>query len=370
MVRETIISIAPYSDFDADATGKGEYQQRVLTTLAANPLLLEDFLSREKLITPAAVDLVRLALPRIGAPTFCYGPSSAIKIDIGEKSVSLGEVAQPSSVTAQLERGGISLSEQLLRISDVRGVAYGHFQLPTGPSANFETDRIGTVRFDSIGPQGFAPNFHRIRTARVNLERHARTGRPRVGEFDPTDFRFLQPSLRYEQVTRAVFVGIRDVSVIDGITQRAHIRTSLAWLVDVLRNSGYQQVATIFILNHGVSDSVDEQGFFAEKHAMKVTKATGYRTALDIFNRYKDADRFLLHISDGEEASTNDTAECLLLVRELSQKGRFGYAVPVNWTPPFLTRIRELNLDIAPGVMDSRGATATLLKKFLKVEKL
>ena len=332
-------------------TGQDEYQRRKVKSLAANPEILKQVLLGQLLIGVDPRKEVKIALPPPQVPTLLYGPDAVLRIRVGQDPPSQQETASVS-VNGPAEE----LLDYVLPAAQIREVGYRCFGLPDTKSTAAPVAQAPTKRIESMSYgrafKGSPAYFDRSSTARALVRRQIIEGNPH-GSLQKADLRYVEPILKFHQTAaEAVLLGIRDIAILDGVTNRAHIKAGFAWDADVLQNSGYEQVTTAFVLNREKGSLlVGEQDFFTEARLGAVPpKASGYRLALDYVNAHPYADCFVVHLSDGQ-INEADFEDSLALVRLLVEWGRFGYGEMRSWESTFLTSVRGLGKDVTARAM-------------------
>ncbi|HET8884186.1 MAG TPA: DUF444 family protein, partial [Candidatus Saccharimonadales bacterium] len=158
--------------------------------------------------------------------------------------------------------------------------------------------------------------------------RNAQTGKARLANISPDDYRVRVWEEEMKPENSAVVIAMADISGSMGDNEKYLTRAFCWWTVNFLRTK-YPKVEMVFLTHDTDAKEATEEEFFSRSSYGGGTKCSSVnKMALDIMQERYPSDRYNvypLHFSDGDNYG-NDNAECVRLVNELLEKDVNQYA--------------------------------------------
>lgn len=300
---------------------------------------LKKYISNGELMGKQGGKAVKIPIPQIDLPRFRFSTQDGGGVGQGEGQPgdSLGSnQGQPGEEPGQGEAGqndGEKSLEVEVNIEELAEILGEALELPKiepkgGASIVSERDKYTSIR--SVGPDSLK---HFKRTYKQALKRTIS-----LGQFNPSsplilpikdDMRYRSWSTSSVPQSNAVVIYMMDVSGSMGEAQKEIVRIESFWINTWLK-SQYKGIETRYIIHDASAKEVDEHTFFHTRESGGTMISSAYKLAWEIINQdYPPGDWniYPFHFSDGDNWSSEDTKECVELLKEhiIPASNQFSY---------------------------------------------
>lgn len=325
---------------------------------------LRKFVSTGELIGKKGKDLISIPIPRIDIPHFEYGERQKGGVGQGEgkdgQPVGQGEGEGESKAGSQPGQHIMEVEVSLEELADMLGE---ELELPKiEPKGQKELESEG-VKYSGIAPTGPESLRHFKRTFRKALKRQIMMGTydPKAPLIIPTHEDRVYRTWKNvpKPRSRALIVYILDVSGSMGSEQKEIVRLESFWIDTWLRKH-YEGLDIRYIIHDAVAREVDRETFFHTRESGGTIISSAYKLLLKIIEDDYNAEDWNIYpfqFSDGDNWSSNDTEECIKLLKEkilpVSNVFCYGQVESEYGSGQFLKDLEE-RLPNDPSVMTSR----------------
>ncbi len=300
---------------------------------------LKKYISKGELMGKQGGKAVKIPIPQIDLPRFRFSTQDGGGVGQGEGQPgdSLGSnKGQPGEEPGEGEAGqndGEKALEVEVNIEELAEILGEALELPKiepkgGTSIVAQKDKYTSIR--SVGPDSLK---HFKRTYKQALKRTIS-----MGQFNPSapiilpikdDMRYRSWSTSSVPQSNAVVIYMMDVSGSMGEAQKEIVRIESFWINTWLK-SQYKGIETRYIIHDASAKEVDEHTFFHTRESGGTMISSAYNLAWDIIKSdYPPSDWniYPFHFSDGDNWSSDDTRDCISLLREhiIPASNQFSY---------------------------------------------
>ncbi|HET8883855.1 MAG TPA: DUF444 family protein [Candidatus Saccharimonadales bacterium] len=292
---------------------------------------LQDVISDGDIITsdPKSKKIIKIPMKSLELPKFRYGePKDGLGTGNGD--------GQPGDPADQGQGNGPGAGDQPgqeyyeseLTMEEIQAMVFEDLALPNiKPKAAGEIESE-EVNFNDVRKKRTTNNLDMGRTVLQNMMRNAQTGKARLANISPDDYRVRVWEEEMKPENSAVVIAMADISGSMGDNEKYLTRAFCWWTVNFLRTK-YPKVEMVFLTHDTDAKEATEEEFFSRSSYGGGTKCSSVnKMALDIMQERYPSDRYNvypLHFSDGDNYG-NDNAECVRLVNELLEKDVNQYA--------------------------------------------
>ena len=281
---------------------------------------LRRFIANGDLLGKKGDKAIKIPLPRIEMPRFQYGEQHS---GVGQGS---GEVGDPlDQQTAEEGRAGNTHQEHGLEyeisIDELATILGEELELPNIEEKGHDNVESQSHKYTGILKKGPESLRHFKRTFRESLKRSIISGV--YDNNDPIIYP-IKADKRYRSFrkikkpeTNAVVFYLMDVSGSMGEAQKTIVRYTSFW-IDTWLSKQYAGLKKRYIVHDASAKEVNQDTFYRLREAGGTLISSAYILALEIMrNEYPSTDWnvYLFHFSDGDNWSSNDTSECIKLVK-------------------------------------------------------
>ena len=284
---------------------------------------LRKYITRGELIGRKGKYLVSIPLPQVETPRFRYGPKErgGVGQGEGEKGAVIGSEGAAAGPGAG-DQPGEHILEVDITLDELAELLGEELQLPNieprGASRIVaEKDRYSQIR--RSGPESLR---HFKRTFKEALKRQIASG-----TYDPDnpviipvreDKRYRSWKTAYKPESNAVIIYMMDVSGSMGAEQKEMVRIEAFW-IDTWLQHNYKNLERRYIVHDAAAREVDEDTFYH----LRESGGTRISSAYNLCNQMIDAhyspeewNIYPFHFSDGDNWGSDDTQECINLLRD------------------------------------------------------
>jgi uncharacterized sporulation protein YeaH/YhbH (DUF444 family) len=343
---------------------------------------LKKYISRGELIGKKGDQIVSIPVPQIDLPRFLLGggKASGVGQGDGEEGDALGQAGDGDGGAGQAgDRPGRHVLEVELSIEELAAILGEELGLPRIRPKGHDKLETRKVRFTGIyrvGPQSLR---HFRRTFKQALKRTIAGGM--YTPDDPLivpvreDFRYRSWKEKPSPKANAVAIYMMDVSGSMGDEQKELVRMASFW-IDTWLKAHYKGIVVRYITHDAEAREVDEETFFHSRESGGTMISSAYRLCADMMRHdYPEAEWniYPFHFSDGDNWSTDDSAEALGLVKNdiLPRANQFAYGQVVSHygSGQFLKEIKDALPDeekVVCAEIKDRDAILDAIREFLK----
>jgi uncharacterized sporulation protein YeaH/YhbH (DUF444 family) len=300
---------------------RARFRQIIRGKVRAN---LRKYIARGELIGRQGKDVVSIPLPEIHLPRFRFDPKQ-------EKGVGSGQGEPGDPLEGDEGEGGTGeagdqpgehLLEEELTVAELAEILGEELALPRIEPRGRHEIKTNKYRLTSVRRTGPESLRHFKRTYKEALKRQIATGL-----YDPAhpiivpvrqDRRYRSWKEQTQPFSAAVILYMMDVSGSMGDEQKEIVRIESFW-IDTWLRSQYQGLVSRYIIHDATAREVDRDTFFRTRESGGTIISSAYKTALAILDAdYPESEWniYLLHFSDGDNWSSEDSADCVKLLRE------------------------------------------------------
>jgi len=300
---------------------KARFRQIIRGKVRAN---LRKYIARGELIGRQGKDVVSIPLPEIHLPRFRFDPQQ-------EKGVGSGQGEPGDSVGGEEGEGGKGqagdqagehLLEEELTVAELAEILGEELALPRIEPRGRHEIKTSKYKLTSVRRTGPESLRHFKRTYKEALKRQIATGL-----YDPAhpvivpvrqDRRYRSWKEQTQPFSAAVIVYMMDVSGSMGDEQKEIVRIESFW-IDTWLRSQYQGLVSRYIIHDATAREVDRETFFRTRESGGTIISSAYKAALAILDAsYPESEWniYLLHFSDGDNWSSEDSTDCVRLLRD------------------------------------------------------
>jgi Uncharacterized conserved protein len=284
---------------------------------------LRRYIVHSELIGKKGQDLVSIPVPEIHIPRFIHSPEKSGGVGQGE-----GEEGTPIGVGDQEEEGhagnrpGAHILEVEIGLDELARILGEELELPNVEPRGKKNIKSFSGRYRDIHTSGPESLRHVKRTFKEALKRQIVSG-----SYDPLDpvvvpfaedkrYRAREPV--EEPAFNAVVVYMMDVSGSMGSEQKEIVRIESFWIDTWLRYQ-YKDIETRYIVHDAIAHEVDRDTFFRVRESGGTIISSAYKFCRKMVEeRYppEEWNVYVLHFSDGDNWSRDDTHECIEILEE------------------------------------------------------
>ena len=281
---------------------------------------LQKYIKNQEMLGKREGDIVRIPLPEITLPHFCYGPKKLGGIGMGKDTS--GE-SGPFSVGNQEGEHHLEAEISMEELTELLGEALElpRIQPKASPSLSIPKNRYSGL--SSVGPESLRSFRSSYKKA---LKRSIVSGEynPKVPLVVPirSDFRYRTARKILQPSTCAVVIYMMDISGSMGKEQKELVRTEVFWIQSWLKKH-YKNLKTCFIIHDTAAKEVDEKTFFNLSEAGGTLISSAYKLCRQmILEKYPFTqwNVYPFHFSDGDNWSMEDSHLCMKLISEFFSK--------------------------------------------------
>ena len=300
---------------------KARFRQIIRGKVRAN---LRKYIARGELIGRQGKDVVSIPLPEIHLPRFRFDPKQ-------EKGVGSGQGEPGDPVDGEQGEGGTGqagdqpgehLLEEELTVAELAEILGEELALPRIEPRGRHEIKTSKYRLTSVRRTGPESLRHFKRTYKEALKRQIATGLydPKHPIIVPVrqDRRYRSWKEQTQPFSAAVILYMMDVSGSMGDEQKEIVRIESFW-IDTRLRSQYQGLVSRYIIHDATAREVDRDTFFRTRESGGTIISSAYKLALQILDAdYPESEWniYLLHFSDGDNWSSEDSADCVKLLRD------------------------------------------------------
>ena len=217
--------------------------------------------------------------------------------------------------------GEHSLEEELT-IAELAEILGEELELPRIEPRGRHEIKTSKLKLTSIRRTGSESLRHFKRTYKEALKRQIASGtynpdRPVIVPVRQ-DRRYRAFKTQTQPHSAAVIVYMMDVSGSMGDEQKEIVRIESFW-IDTWLRSQYQGLVSRFVIHDATAREVDRDTFFRTRESGGTIISSAYKLALEILGAdYPESEWniYLFHFSDGDNWSSEDSADCVRLLKE------------------------------------------------------
>jgi uncharacterized protein len=300
---------------------KARFRQIIRGKVRAN---LRKYISKGELIGRQGKDVVSIPLPEIHLPRFRFDPKQEKGVGRGEGEPGDpmdGEEGEEGSGKAGDKPGEHALEEELT-ITELAELLGEELALPRIEPRGRHEIKTSKYKLTSVRRTGPESLRHFKRTYKEALKRQIATGK-----YDPNrpvivpvrqDRRYRSWKVQTQPFSAAVILYMMDVSGSMGDEQKEVVRIESFW-IDTWLRSQYQGLVSRYIIHDATAREVDRDTFFRTRESGGTIISSAYKLALEVLDAdYPESEWniYLLHFSDGDNWSSEDSTDCVRLLRE------------------------------------------------------
>ncbi|MEZ4265509.1 MAG: DUF444 family protein [Myxococcota bacterium] len=287
---------------------------------------LKQYISQGELIGKQGADRVSIPVPQIDIPHFKYGQKQNGGVGQGD-----GEAGDPlqgdgeGKGSGQGEAGdspGEHALEVEIELDELAQILGEELELPKIQPRGQERFESVKVKYAGIRPVGPDSLKHVRRTFKRALKRQLSSGQydPKRPIIVPIRADFVYRSWKEETRPHhnAVIIYMMDVSGSMGEEQKEIVRIESFW-IDTWLRSQYKGIESRYIIHDAAAREVDRDTFFRTKESGGTMISSAYKVCLEIMQKDYPSGEYNIypfHFSDGDNWSTDDTMQCVKLLRD------------------------------------------------------
>lgn len=296
---------------------------------------LRKFIAKGELIGRQGKDVITIPLPEIHLPRFRFDPMQ--RRGVGRGKGQPGDPLSPGDEAEGIGRAGDQPGEHMLEeeltIEELAEILGEELELPRIEPRGRHEIKTTKYKLTSVRRTGPESLRHFKRTFKETLKRQIASGLydPRKPVVVPIrqDKRYRSWKHQTQPHSAAVIIYMMDVSGSMGDEQKEIVRIESFW-IDTWLRSQYQGLVSRYIIHDATAREVDRDTFFRTKESGGTIISSAYKEAIKILDADYPASEwniYLLHFSDGDNWSSEDTNECIRLLRDqmLPRANLFGY---------------------------------------------
>jgi sporulation protein YhbH len=287
---------------------------------------LRKYIQKGEMIGKQGKDLISIPVPSIELPRFRFGHRDTGGVGQGEGEP--GQVLKPGQVEPGEggKKAGSDAGEHGLEIDvtmeELAQMLGDELKLPRIQPKGKENIEDVKYRYTGINPQGPESLRHFKRTFKQALKRQIAQG-----TYDPArpmvvpvrnDRRYRAWKEIIEPQSNAVIIYMMDVSGSMGDEQKEIVRIESFWLDTWLR-SQYKGIESRYIIHDAMAKEVDRDTFFHTRESGGTMISSAYKLCWKMIEEsYPSTDWniYPFHFSDGDNWSSDDSAQCIALLKE------------------------------------------------------
>jgi hypothetical protein len=286
---------------------------------------LSKYISSGELLGRVGKDVVSVPIPQIDMPRFVYGDKQAGGAGQGDGDVGDPVGGDPDQkgkgkkAGKDTDKHGIEADISMDELADMLG---DELQLPKIENKGKENIIQDSNKYTGISRVGPGSLRHMKRSYKETLKRAISSGdyNPDQPVLMPVrdDWRYRAPDITLKPQAQAVVIYMMDVSGSMGDDQKEIVRLESFW-IDLWLRRQYKGIETRFITHDAEAREVDRHTFFHTRES----GGTRISSALDLCMKIIDKDYpssswniYPFHFSDGDNWSTEDTEDCIKVLRD------------------------------------------------------
>lgn len=283
---------------------------------------LKKYITNGEMIGRKGKYTVSIPIPQINIPRFKYGnKKSGVGQGDGDIGTSVGQGDQTNTGQAGDAPGNHILEVELTfdELAQILGEALELPRIKPKGRNVIVAEKHNFTGISRVGPEGLR---HFKRTYKEALKRALITGMydPKNPFIIPVreDKRFRAWKSKEVPQNNAVIIYMMDVSGSMGEEQKAIIRSEAFW-IDAWLKSQYKKLETRYIVHDADAKEVSKETFFHLKESGGTKISSAYKVCLNLIKEHYNSDDWNIypfHFSDGDNWGTDDTADCIELLRD------------------------------------------------------
>lgn len=297
---------------------------------------LKDLITKEEMIGKQENEYVKIPIHRIDIPHFKFGSGEQEGVGMGDGQPQPGQGEEVGDTPGEHTLMEFSVEEIVTMLGNELNLPRIE---PKGNKSNVIVDGYKYSSRANQGPEGLK---HFKSTYKKSLKRLISTG-----QYDPLDpivvpikadkiYKSSKPIFKPQ--SQAAIFYMMDVSGSMGDEQKTIVKIETFWINAWLKKH-YPKVEARFIIHDAKATEVDETTFFNTQESGGTVISSAYELCRKIIKEEYPVDEwniYMLHFSDGDNWSGEDTNKCLKLLKDelLKVVNLFGYGqVYSKWVP-------------------------------------
>ncbi len=299
---------------------------------------LRKYISQGELIGKQGKDVVHIPVPQIDIPRFRYGQRDNGGVGQGDgqegDAIAQGQgQGQGSGPGEAGDQPGEHELEVDMTLDELAHILGEELELPNIQPRGQSKIVAKKTKYTGISPVGPDTLRHFRRTFRRALRRQIASGlyNPERPVIIPIreDFRYRSFKEDLQPTYNAVIIYMMDVSGSMGDEQKEIVRIESFW-IDTWLRSQYKGIESRYIIHDATAREVDRETFFHTRESGGTMISSAYKLARDIIDKdypLGEWNIYPFHFSDGDNWSSDDTAQCMKILREslIPQSNVFCY---------------------------------------------
>ena len=296
---------------------------------------LRQYISRGEMIGKKGDQIISIPVPQIDLPRFRLGGSKGQGSGQGDGSEgdAVGQPGDQDGTGKAGDQAGQHVIEVELTIEELAQILGEELGLPRIEPKGHDAIETRKVRFTGIhriGPQSLR---HFRRTFKQALKRTISSGlyNPKDPVIVPVreDYRYRSWREQPNPKSNAVAIYMMDVSGSMGDDQKDLVRMTSFW-IDTWLRAHYKGIVVRYITHDAEAREVDEKTFFHSRESGGTMISSAYKLCVEMCEKDYPGNEWNIypfHFSDGDNWSSDDSAEALELVRTklLPRANQFAY---------------------------------------------
>jgi uncharacterized sporulation protein YeaH/YhbH (DUF444 family) len=286
---------------------------------------LRKYIAKGELMGRQGKDVVSIPLPEIHLPRFRFDPGEEQGVGRGQGEPGDpvdGEEGEESGAGKAGDREGEHALEEELTIAELAEILGEELALPRIEPRGKHEIKTSKFKLTSIRRTGPESLRHFRRTYKEALKRQIASGtynpeRPLIVPVRQ-DRRYRSWKTQTQPFSAAVIVYMMDVSGSMGDEQKEIVRIESFW-IDTWLRSQYQGLVSRYIIHDATAREVDRETFFRTRESGGTIISSAYKLALGILEEEYPSSEwniYLFHFSDGDNWSSEDSGDCVRLMKE------------------------------------------------------
>jgi uncharacterized sporulation protein YeaH/YhbH (DUF444 family) len=300
---------------------RARFRQIIRGKVRAN---LRKYIAKGELMGRQGKDVISIPLPEIHLPRFRFDPQQEKGVGSGQGEPGDpmdGEEGEEGSGKAGDQEGEHALEEELT-IAELAEILGEELALPRIEPRGRHEIKTSKFKLTSVRRTGPESLRHFKRTYKEALKRQIASGtyNPERPIIVPVrqDRRYRSWKNQTQPFSAAVILYMMDVSGSMGDEQKEIVRIESFW-IDTWLRSQYQGLVSRYIIHDATAREVDRETFFRTRESGGTIISSAYKLALQILDDdypQSEWNIYLLHFSDGDNWSSDDSADCVRLLQE------------------------------------------------------
>ncbi len=301
---------------------QSRFREIVRGTIRKN---LRKYITRGEMIGQQGKKQVRIPVPQIDIPRFRFGSRDKGGVGQGEGEegdpLAAGQPEEGSGAGEAGDKPGEHELEVDIELSELAQILGEELELPNIEPKGQRRIRSVKEKYTGISKVGPESLRHFRRTFREALKRQIASGtyNPARPIIVPTreDRRYRSSKEDVQPQSNAIIIYMMDVSGSMGDEQKEIVRIESFW-IDTWLRSQYKGIESRYINHDAPPRQVDHETVFHTPESGGTLISSAYRLCLQLLEREYPTDEWNIypfHFSDGDNWSTDDTGQCIDLLR-------------------------------------------------------